>query len=392
MKTTIKNRRLLLGLIQVIAWGIFLFFPILMEWGSTNIDLKEYIRRLPIPLSFMAVFYINYFFLIDTCLFREKVKKFVLINLLIIVVICGALHIKNELNRKADKAKIELKEKNTTTFSKKDKKLPMDYPHPPYEFKKKMEEERLFHWRIVIIFIFRDVLSLMLTVGLAVAIKMTGRWYEAEASRRELEKSKTEAELKNLKNQLNPHFLLNTLNNIYALIAFDSDKAQQAVQDLSKLLRYVLYDNQQNVVLLTKEAEFISNYIELMRIRLTDHIRVETSISLKKGSNTLIAPLIFISLIENAFKHGISSTEPSFIEISLTENEDGQVMCKISNSYHPKTDMDKSGSGIGLEQVRKRLELLYPGRYIWHKGVSDDGKTYESLLVINTNNNEKNLS
>lgn len=122
---------------------------------------------------------------------------------------------------------------------------------------------------MVALFILRDMLSLILTVGLAVSIKMTRRWYEAEASRRELEKSKTEAELKNLKNQLNPHFLLNTLNNIYALIAFDTDKAQKAVQELSKLLRYVLYENQEIYVPLSREAEFIRNYIELMKIRLT---------------------------------------------------------------------------------------------------------------------------
>lgn len=116
-------------------------------------------------------------------------------------------------------------------------------------------------------FFVRDILSLIFTIGLSAAIRMSARWGQAEAARREAEKSRTEAELKNLRNQLNPHFLLNTLNNIYALIAFDSDKAQQAVQELSKLLRYVLYDNQQNYVPLCKEVDFIRNYIELMRIR-----------------------------------------------------------------------------------------------------------------------------
>ena len=111
---------------------------------------------------------------------------------------------------------------------------------------------------------------------------------------------------KNLRNQLNPHFLLNTLNNIYALIAFDSDKAQQAVQELSKLLRYVLYDNQQTYVPLCKEVDFIRNYIELMRIRLSANVQMITKFDIQPDSQTLIAPLIFISLIENAFKHGIS--------------------------------------------------------------------------------------
>lgn len=147
--------------------------------------------------------------------------------------------------------------------------------------------------------------------------------------------SRTEAELKNLRNQLNPHFLLNTLNNIYALIAFDADKAQTAVQELSRLLRHVLYDNQQNFVTLDKEMDFIRNYIELMRIRLSANVRVETKIDVRPDSRTEIAPLIFISLIENAFKHGISPTEPSFIRIHFSESP-GEIHCEITNSYHPK--------------------------------------------------------
>lgn len=210
---------------------------------------------------------------------------------------------------------------------------------------------------------------------------MSARWSKAEAARKEAERSRTEAELKNLRNQLNPHFLLNTLNNIYALIAFDTEKAQQAVQELSKLLRYVLYDNQQMFVPLYKEVDFIRNYIELMRIRLSSNVQMSTRFDIQSDSQTAIAPLIFISLIENAFKHGISPTEPSFIDIHIAENEK-EVICDIQNSNHPKNQMDKSGSGIGLEQVSRRLEILYPGAYTWSKGVSKDEKVYESKLRL----------
>ena len=181
---------------------------------------------------------------------------------------------------------------------------------------------------------------------------------------------------------LNPHFLLNTLNNIYALIAFDTDKAQMAVQELSRLLRHVLYDNQQNFVPLAKEIDFIRNYIALMRIRLSSNVTVETRFDIRPDTPTEIAPMIFISLIENAFKHGISPTEPSYIRIYFSESADS-VCCEIANSYHPKNEADKSGSGIGLEQVRKRLELTYPGRYEWQHSVSEDEKEYKSILVIN---------
>ena len=167
------------------------------------------------------------------------------------------------------------------------------------------------------------------------------------------------------------------------MIAFDADKAQESVQELSKLLRHVLYENKDQFTTIGKEMEFIQSYIELMRIRLSSNVTVETEYDLNADSNTPIAPLIFISLVENAFKHGISPTEPSYIKIRFSEVQ-GVVRCLIQNSNHRKVGYDKSGSGIGLEQVQKRLDLTYPGKYTWNYGLSNDGKEYSSSLEINT--------
>ena len=142
-----------------------------------------------------------------------------------------------------------------------------------------------------------------------------------------------------------------------------------------------LYDNQQMFVPLSKEIDFIRNYIELMRIRISAQVDIQTNFNIKPKSQTPIAPLIFISLIENAFKHGISPVEPSYINISISEDND-KIECTIRNSNYPKTRADKSGSGIGLEQVRKRLELVYPGIYKWDNHLSDDGKEYFSNIII----------
>lgn len=340
-------------LIHVIGWGIVFGFPFLMMSRSGfNITWMDYLRHGSIiPLSFLIVFYVNYYFLIPRYLFEGRIRQYLLLNTVLILCIAAGAHLWQEYafhNYVKDAVEKGGRRKG-----------------PP-------------KW----IFIMRDVFSMILTVGLSAAIKMSGRWVQMDAARREAEKSRTEAELKNLRNQLNPHFLLNTLNNIYALIAFDADKAQTAVQELSRLLRHVLYDNQQNFVTLDKEMDFIRNYIELMRIRLSSNVTVETQFDIKPDSRTEIAPLIFISLIENAFKHGISPTEPSFIRIHFSESP-GEVRCEITNSYHPKNQADKSGSGIGLEQVQKRLELTYPGRYAWLQGESEDGKEYKSRLVIN---------
>lgn len=340
-------------LIHVIGWGITFGFPFLiMSRSGFNITWMDYLRHGSIiPLSFLIVFYVNYFFLIPRYLFKGYIRQYLLINALLIACIAAGTHLWQEY----------IFHNYVKNVAEKDGR----HMGPP-------------KW----IFILRDIFSMILTVGLSAAIKMSRRWVQMDAARREAEKSRTEAELKNLRNQLNPHFLLNTLNNIYALIAFDTDKAQTAVQELSRLLRHVLYDNQQNFVTLDKEMDFIRNYIELMRIRLSSNVTVETRFDVHPDSRTEIAPLIFISLIENAFKHGISPTEPSFIRIHFDESP-GEVRCEIINSYHPKSQADKSGNGIGLEQVRKRLELTYPGRYTWLHEVSEDGKEYTSKLLIN---------
>ncbi|WP_321335106.1 sensor histidine kinase [uncultured Bacteroides sp.] len=347
MKQQVNSRPLEI-LIHIISWGIVFGLPfIFMERESNIIDWASYLRRTVVPFSFLIVFYVNYFIFIPRLLFSEQPRKYIIYNIILLVVIGLGLQVWQEIKV------------------------------PPINFRPDNKRPLPPQW----VFFIRDIVSLIFTIGLSAAIRMSGRWRESETARREAEKSRTEAELKNLRNQLNPHFLLNTLNNIYALISFDTDKAQQAVQELSKLLRHVLYDNQQTYVPLGKEADFIQNYIELMRIRLTNNVSVETQIDIRSDSKTNIAPLIFISLIENAFKHGISPTEPSFIRILLSEHKN-EICCEITNSYHPKNKMDKSGSGIGLEQVQKRLELLYPGHYTWKKQISEDGKEYISKLNL----------
>jgi len=378
MKQQINNQRPLELFIHIIGWGILFGFPFFFtnKLGSNNINWQEYLRHTMVPLSLLVVFYINYLYLIPNFFFKNLTKRYIIINIFLVIIMSIGLHFWQEIN------------------------FPSDNAVPPPPMSKVVEELHPGSFpRSNWIFFARDMFSLMLTVVLSLSIKMSSRWTESETALREAEKSKaeaekskaeaeksmTEAELKNLKDQLNPHFLLNTLNNIYALIAFSPEKAQQAVQDLSKLLRYVLYDNNQTYVSLRKEVEFMQNYIELMKIRLSDNIKIDVKMHTLNGTDTKVAPLLFISLIENAFKHGVSYSIPSFINISLEEQLDGSIVCHIENSFFPKSEHDKSGSGIGLESLQKRLELLYPGHYKWEKGIK--GNMYISDLVISNNAN-----
>jgi len=355
----LKNKDSLHPLIHIIGWTIFFSFPLFFgDKDGGFFTIQENLKHYVVPLTFLILFYINYIWLVNKLLFNNKQKQFILVNAFLVIIFGIALHLWLEYL--------------STTFIGKEARPP--FPKEGASF-------------FTITHILRNIFSLALTVALCASIKMTFRWNKTEKERQELEKSKSEAELKNLKNQLNPHFLLNTLNNIYALIAFSPEKAQQAVHDLSKLLRYVLYENNQPFVPLVKEIDFIKNYIELMRIRLSDSVKLETNIQVNEQSETMVAPMLFITMIENAFKHGVSYSHPSYIHISIYEKPGEEIVCKIDNSYFPKTDQDKSGSGIGLEQLRKRLGLLYPGLYKWD--IEMNKEAYMSSLTIYLNKPKK---
>jgi LytS/YehU family sensor histidine kinase len=230
-------------------------------------------------------------------------------------------------------------------------------------------------------FMFRDILTLCTVAILSVTIKMTAQWYTTEVKRQEEEKKRTEAELTNLRQQLNPHFLFNTLNNIYALIGISPDKAQEAMLEFSKLLRYVLYDNTENYVSLERELNFVENYVELMRLRLSPNVDLKMNIQVTVTGKQ-IAPLLFISLIENAFKHGISPEKPSYVHIDIRNVENEKLHCVINNSYFPKDETDRSGSGIGLENLHRRLEILYPEKYILRTEKVGDAFIADLLVPI----------
>ncbi|WP_352422225.1 histidine kinase [Proteiniphilum sp.] len=339
-------------LMHILLWGVIFILPYFFMDSERIFNWQWFIRSLPEMLGFMLVFYLNYFLLIDKLLYKGKTKQFIIYNLLLVVAVAFLIHYGRGL---------------------------LETVMPELRPRRRMRKGGL---NMQLQFLVRNSTSLLLMTGLSVALKMTTRWFEVDNERKELAKAKSEAELQNLKNQINPHFLLNTLNNIYALIEFDPPKAQQAVMDLSKMLRHLLYENNQTFVPLRQEATFMRNYIELMRIRLPDNVKLTTDFSYSESGNTLISPLIFISLIENAFKHGISGDKPSFIDISLREHPDGKVEFVSRNSYFPKSGSDKSGSGIGLELVEKKLELLYPGNYQWK--TSMDENVYSTMLLIDT--------
>ncbi len=210
----------------------------------------------------------------------------------------------------------------------------------------------------------------LLVVGCAVGFRYIVRWGDMQMRLKEERQKNAEAELAWLKNQLNPHFLFNTLNNISSLVQIDQDTAQESIGQLSDLLRYTLYESNHELVPVEGEIEFMNNYIELMRLRCNELATVEVDLQIPIKPMRIV-PLLFISLIENAFKHGVNSRKPSFVRIRFkAEGDDLVFTCE--NSDHPKPDVNRSGSGIGLENLRRRLDLAYPGRYRYDQALREN--------------------
>ena len=310
--------------------------------------------RLCLPLFLSAIFYINYLWLVPEYLVNGRRNVYVCINILCILLFAFCTDRLMDISRMLELA---------AGWN----------PPPPHD---PMPEGMAMLLSFV-----RNVFPFLLSVTLATSVRLALRWQTAESERKEMEIQKTEAELSNLRNQINPHFLLNTLNNIYALISFDKDKAQKAVLSLSSLLRQMLYGARNNSVSLKEETEFIGNYVELMKIRLNKNVKIDFNVSIKTDKELRIAPLIIISLVENAFKHGVGTTRPSFISINIIADEN-KIECGIRNSNFPKNDSDKSGHGIGLEQVAKRLDMAYAGKYVWERGTDDKNEVYYSKIVL----------
>lgn len=331
------NKRLEI-LIHIAIWIVIILLPLMFMNHGRGMSVSQFMLTTTVPLTFMAVFYIDYLWLTPRYFVTGHRTQFFVINTFIVIVLGIALHLWMSLSHDM---------------------LGHNHREPPLI--------------LTIAFVIRDIVNLVIAAAIATLLHLALQWQTAEEARKE-------AELSNLRSQINPHFLLNTLNNIYALTAINTQKAQEAIQDLSKMLRHILYDYQRSEIELRDEVEFLKNYIRLMKLRQGPSVEVNTLFHITNEQQK-VAPMIFISLVENAFKHGVKPAVPCTINITIQAN-DRQIVCDIVNSNHPKTSTDRSGHGVGLELVRRRLELAYKGRYEWTHGVNDNQKMYHSTITI----------
>jgi len=343
-----KNKTIT-GLLHLLVWLTLFCLPYLLSYGQEQ-ELDRIKAHFWIPLFFSAIiFYFNYFVLVDRFLFPKKMLQFIAINTVMIVFF---LFLKENIEDRFFQDIIKKRLANTNRVE------------PPFKMA-----------------IYIQVLSYMAPLLFSIALKTTKRWVKTEAERKEATNVKLKSELQHLHYQLQPHFFFNSLNNIYSLVDSSPDQAKSSIHSLSKLMRYMLYETNLEKVPLTKEIDFLKKYIDLMKLRVSDKTTVSYSFPIKE-TGIQIAPLLFISLIENAFKHGVSASKASQIDINMTCN-DNTVLFSVENNNFPKKTDDKSGSGIGLQNLEKRLELLYPNKFNFKSLLKDD--RFLITLKITTN-------
>ena len=206
--------------------------------------------------------------------------------------------------------------------------------------------------------ILNTLIAALLIIGSSTALELEYKWRSEQKLRKDAEKEQLKTNLALLRHQVSPHFFMNTLNNIHTLIEMDSEKAQDAVERLSTLMRYLLYDSAQSKIELNKEIEFIHSFISLMQLRHSDEVEVTTVIP-ERIPDIKIPPMLFISLIENAFKHGVSYPLKSYIHFEL-QFDKTSLSCVVKNSKHKITsNFLGEYSGIGLDNIKDSLKLLY---------------------------------
>lgn len=363
-------------ILHLIFWSMYMFSPIIFLRGKMEMDEIMLLRHITSTIGLIFIFYLNHFFVVKKYLTKSGMKYFGIINVCAIVLCsCMNLFIRDttQYTLEANKMERVLEEQGAMGYN-----IKLDPKKKEAIILKKCEKRKDMTPR----YLFFNVFTCVCIIGVSVALHSVENLYISEEKRKEEQRARTEAELKNLKSQLNPHFLFNTLNNIYALIAISQEKSQEAVMDLSKMLRYVLYESEAKELPINKEINFIENYVKLMKLRLSNKVEVKIHTDVTQNPNINIAPLLFITFIENAFKHGVSTQGKSFINFSIVTTSPTTIECRLENSYFPKSEEhDKSGSGIGMENLKRRLELIYPDRHNLSYGVEEN--VYKSLLTIN---------
>lgn len=333
-------------ILHILAWSLLLGLPLI---SSNRLQMGNDFLLIyyTFTLINILIFYTNYLFFVPKFFFQRRKYKYYLSVLAFLV----CFYFISDFAGRQILRHISLQRKERFELSRNEERSRPLQPAPPVRPRGIFTQDA--H---MVGYLSSASFMIFLSLGIRVLERQGG----IEKMQKEMEKAKLNAELAFLKNQISPHFFFNTLNNIYSLIGINQEDSRIAVLKLSKLMRYLLYDSEQGNTRLSNEIDFMKNYIDLMKLRMNEKVSLNVDLP-EKYDDINIPPLLFIPFIENAFKHGITNRGKSFINIRLASSEKS-LEFKCTNSVATGSSEDKQ-PGIGLENVTKRLNLLFSGRH-----------------------------
>ncbi|MCB0569079.1 MAG: histidine kinase [Phaeodactylibacter sp.] len=328
------------ALLITLVWVVLAAAPYLFGGESRFASWRQFARPMEVLLPLLAIFLANRLLFVPRLLFRERRVGYILAVGATILLLTVGLYFYRQQGGGPPPPGLH----------------PVPRPLPPYV---------------------NLLITAILLVGFDTGLKAALRVLQSEREKEELEKDHVKSQLALLHQQVSPHFFMNTLNNIHALVEISPEQAREAILQLSKMMRYLLYDTAQGRTTLRKEAEFMRSYIGLMKLRVPE--KVELALNLPGDiPDVELPPALFVPFIENAFKHGIGQQERPFIRIGLWL-EKGQLFFQAANSKDRAAGAG-SASGIGIENVRKRLGLLYGADF--HLEIKDGQDIFTVKLTI----------
>ena len=346
-----KSKSWVIVAVHLLAWallGFVLMFYHPLSWG-VKLPFFFWVKQ-SVNISILAaLFYFNMLYMVPSFLLKHKVPVFILwiiLSVVILLLISRFIDLQLHIHEQMDRL------------------IPRPGPKP------KGAIDGIL------------MMMVLLVLGVSTSLAVIQRWQSDAQIRESVEKQNIATELALLKAQINPHFFFNTLNNIYALTFTDVPVSRDAILKLSRMMRYLLYETQQDTSLLSQEISFIKDYIELMKLRLQSTTTVIFN-QTEADKEYSVAPMLLLPFIENAFKHGISALQKAKIQIDLIVEDGFLTMNILNHIFRDKDTLTMESGGIGLVNTQRRLDLLYPGRHELTMNENTDDNTYQVTLRIN---------
>jgi sensor histidine kinase YesM len=368
MQISKSKSKLIAILIHILLWVIFAVTVLLYQPLSSDVEMpvEFWIKQAIVIAMLVTAYYVNSNLLVPRFLLKEHTGKYFLFLVPIIIFILL-------INNYADRW-LHMGQAMDAAFHKHFLAEAANSKRP-HRGHRPGGHRGGIDWNVIML------TMVALVLGISTSITAIQKWQKDLQLRLELEQDKVSSELSFLKAQINPHFFFNTLNNIYALTLINAETSRQAIHQLSRMMRYILYETQHEQTLLSQEIAFVKDYISLMQLRLTSVAKLNFQ-SPEPLQDRPIAPMLFLPFIENAFKHGISATQASFIEIVFTQDGD-TLQLTVRNSVIKDNSISLDHSGIGLSNTRRRLDLLYPGKYTLSTNELTATNEYVVDLILN---------